>query len=63
MHVQVGIGGSSDGDSGDMGTESCQNLQVMCWNVCGWSNLDVGELGRGVHHTDIRSLVLKVLYA
>ena len=38
--------------------ELCMNLRVMCWNVCGWSNLDAGELGRGVDHTDIRSLIL-----
>ena len=41
--------------------ESVRKLSMMCWNVCGWSNLSRGETqsGRGVGENDMRSLVLK----
>ena len=56
--VEVGHSVSSEGTCDDLGVDFDVNLKVMCWNVCGWSNLDGGQLGRGVDHTDIRSLVL-----
>ena len=58
MRVEAGLGVSSEGTCDDLGIDFGGNLRVMCWNVCGWSNLDAGELGRGVDHTDIRSLIL-----
>ena len=52
---------NSDIDGGDLDMESVRKLSMMCWNVCGWSNLSRGETqsGRGVGENDVRSLVLK----
>ena len=52
---------NSDIDGGDLDMESVRKLSMMCWNVCGWSNLSIREtqLGRGVGENDMRSLVLK----
>ena len=49
---------SSEGACDDPGTDFGGNLRFMCLIVCGWSNLDAGEMGRGIGHTDIRSLIL-----
>ena len=61
MMVDVGPSMSSEGTCDDLGVAFDVNLKVMCWNVCGCSNLDVCQLGRGVDHTDIRSLVLNLM--
>jgi len=50
---EVGHSVSSEGTCDDLGVDFDVNLKVMCWNVCGWSNLDGGQFGRGVDHTDI----------
>ena len=52
------MSGSRDVSLGDLRVESCKGLPIMCWNVCGWSNLEAGELGREVSSNDARFLVL-----
>ena len=55
MMMEVGPSVGSDGTCGELGVDFDVNLKVMCWNVCGWSNMNVCQFGRGVDHTDIRS--------
>ena len=56
--MEVGSSVGSDDTCGELGVDFDVNLKVMCWNVCGWSNMNVCQFGTGVDHTDIRSLVL-----
>ena len=50
--MEVGPSVGSDGTCGELSADFDVNLKVMCWNVCGWSNMNVCQFGRGVDHTD-----------
>ena len=44
MDDGVLFGENGDINGGDLDMESVGKLSMMCWNVCGWSNLSMGEL-------------------
>ena len=52
MMMEVGASVSNEDTCADLSVDFDVNLKVMCWNIRGWSNLDVCQLGRDVDHTD-----------